>query len=66
MPDMLVFCKSYYNRKARKRLFASNYGLEAFCFRVPEEKFDPKRCKGATYRPDDSAGEPNDEGDSSK
>lgn len=66
MPHILIFCKSYYNRKAGKRLYASNYGKEAFCFRVPEEKFDPKRCKGATYRPEDSEDELNDEGDSSK
>lgn len=47
---MLVFCRSYWNKKARKRLYASHYGLEAFCFRIPVDRFDPAKCKGATFR----------------
>ncbi|WP_422460261.1 MULTISPECIES: hypothetical protein [unclassified Endozoicomonas] len=34
----VVYCTSYFNKKAGKRIYAHQYGLKAFCFKFPKKR----------------------------
>lgn len=36
-----IFVKSYYHRGLKRRVFAYEYGLEAFKLKIPKSKYRP-------------------------
>jgi len=36
---VIIFRASYFNKKLRKRIYAQHYGLKAFKFQIPYDKY---------------------------